>query len=297
MRALPLLALLASTAGCTGLATGVIADALAEGGGGVYATDDDPELVRAAVPSGLKIMESVLASEPDHTGLLLALCKGYGQYAYAFAEDDLEVAAEDDPGKAAPLRDRARRLWMRAHGYCRRGLAATHEGWNPDADGLAKLEEDDVGLAYWAAATWAGAIAVSKDPSLLADLDKAMALAERAAQLDGEYSDGAPHGLVGTLLAAIPGGDMKRAREELEKAAELAGPGKMLPVLSLARLGVKIKDRALVEKSMKRVLEFDIDSAPESRLENVLAQKRARRLQAEVADLFMDDPPAEGGQG
>ena len=39
----------------------------------VYGTDNDPELVRDALPFGLKTMESLLTVVPDHEGLLLRL--------------------------------------------------------------------------------------------------------------------------------------------------------------------------------------------------------------------------------
>src|SRR5512136_73929 len=61
-----------------------------------YGTDNDPELVRDALPFGLKTMESLLAVVPDHEGLLLTLCKGFTQYSYAFvqAEGDLLVNSD-----------------------------------------------------------------------------------------------------------------------------------------------------------------------------------------------------------
>src|SRR5262245_40314825 len=42
--------------------------------GDVFTSDDDPELVRDAIPFGLKTMESLLRENPRHLGLLLAAC-------------------------------------------------------------------------------------------------------------------------------------------------------------------------------------------------------------------------------
>ena len=65
---LALLAALAlASAGCCGLAAKVAARALTSGGD-AYATDDDPELVRDAVPFGLKTMEGVLESRAAERG-------------------------------------------------------------------------------------------------------------------------------------------------------------------------------------------------------------------------------------
>ena len=52
-------------------AIGKLGDALASGGS-VYQSDDDLELVAQALPFGLKLIESLLAEVPDHSGLLLA---------------------------------------------------------------------------------------------------------------------------------------------------------------------------------------------------------------------------------
>src|SRR5262245_23362409 len=55
-----------------------LGDALA-GGGNTFASDDDPELVKAAVPFSLKLIESLLAESPSHPGLLLAATSGFVQ--------------------------------------------------------------------------------------------------------------------------------------------------------------------------------------------------------------------------
>jgi len=57
------------------LAVNKVGNALA-GGGTTFASDDDPELVKAAVPFSLKLMESLLAENPRHEKLLLvyAVC-------------------------------------------------------------------------------------------------------------------------------------------------------------------------------------------------------------------------------
>ena len=108
-----LLAALALLSGCKSVALKFAADAAA-GTGDNYAKDDDPELVRAAVPFGLKTMEGVLDEKPRHEGLLTALTSGFTQFSYAFVQTDADIA--DLGGKleeARAGRDRARRPYSR----------------------------------------------------------------------------------------------------------------------------------------------------------------------------------------
>src|SRR3954467_15509575 len=71
------------------------ADALAQSGR-TFSSDDDPDLIKSAAPFSLKLMESILAEDPRHTGLLTAAASGFTQYAYAFVQEDAdEMEAHD----------------------------------------------------------------------------------------------------------------------------------------------------------------------------------------------------------
>ena len=81
MKTAKLIAILALVlnAGCIRkFAINKLGDALATSGA-VFASDDDPELIRDAAPFSLKLIESLLAETPNHTGLLLAAARGFTQ--------------------------------------------------------------------------------------------------------------------------------------------------------------------------------------------------------------------------
>src|SRR5258708_2227122 len=101
------------------------ANALAQSGA-TFAADDDPELVKAAAPFSLKLMESLLAENPRHAGLLEAAASGFTQYAYAFVQEDADETEPHDLAAAEAMRTRAKRLYLRAHGYGLRGLDVKH---------------------------------------------------------------------------------------------------------------------------------------------------------------------------
>src|SRR5258705_2758174 len=97
-----------------------LGDALAESGA-TYASDNDPTLVREALPFALKLIESLLDQSPRHPGLLLAAAGGFTQYTYAFVQEEADEAEDDDLAAAAALRERARKLYLRARDYGLRG--------------------------------------------------------------------------------------------------------------------------------------------------------------------------------
>src|SRR5271168_2150785 len=105
-----------------------LGDALA-GTGTTFASDDDPELIRSAVPFSLKLIESLLAENPRHEGLLLAAARGFTQYSYAFVQEDADETEDTDRVKATAMRARAAKLYLRARNYGLRGLEVKHAGF------------------------------------------------------------------------------------------------------------------------------------------------------------------------
>src|SRR5439155_20741076 len=85
------------------LAINRLGDALAESGA-TYASDNDPQLVRDALPFALKLVESPVEQSPRHRGLLLAAAGGFTQYAFAFVEQDADETQDHDVAASAALR-------------------------------------------------------------------------------------------------------------------------------------------------------------------------------------------------
>ena len=171
------------------MAVNRLGDALA-GGGTTFASDDDPELVKAAVPFSLKLIESLLAESPRHRGLLLGAASGFTQYSYAFVNQDADEREDSDLAAAEVLRARAKRLYLRARGYGLRGLALRQPDFEralrQDAKkALGNTTRAEVPFLYWTAAAWGAAIGVSKDdPALVSDQLLVEALIDRALLLD-----------------------------------------------------------------------------------------------------------------
>lgn len=268
--------------------------------GSSYASDDDPELVRDAVPFGLKTMEGLLEEKPHHVGLLTALASGFTQYGYAFVQGDGDRAdLEGRVDVARAGRDRARKLYLRARGYGLRGLDERRGGLaRALGDGkdvrkaLERAEKEDVPLLYWTASAWALAIANGKgDMALVAELPVPVAMMERALALDEAFGEGAIHEFFlayDATRSAAEGGGEARARAHYERALALSMNKKLGPHVAWAEgVLVKRQDRAEFTRVLQLVVRANPGEVPRYRLANVLAQRRARALLEHADDLFL----------
>ena len=268
----------------------------------VYGTDEDPELVRDALPFGLKTMESLLAVVPEHEGLLLTLCKGFTQYSYAFVQAEGDLLVNGDYARATGLHERALKLYLRARGYGLRGLEKRCRGISSELQfdpvkAAARIEKRDLPMLYWTAASWGSAISLGKDrPELLADLPAIRALMERGLALDEGYEQGAIHEAL-ILLDALPeamGGSEARARGHFARAVELSKDTRASPYVTLATtVSVLRQDRGEFERLLSRALEFDPDRDPAQRLVAIVLQRKARALLDRADEFFIDEtaPP------
>ena len=296
-----LLLLIGALAACSvkRMAVDIVGDALS-GGGDVYMTDDDPDLVREALPFGLKTYESLLDVLPGHEGLLLAAAKGFASYAYLLQEraDPLEAT---DLARARELRARASRLYLRGRDYALRGLEAAHPGFTvalreDAAAALAATDADDAAFLYWAGAAWAGALSAAKDDlDLIAELPTAGALVGRVLELDETFERGAAHEFFISYEGSRPGGSVAQARRHYQRALDISGGLRASVHLALAE-AVTVKEQNLAEfrSLIAAALAVDPDRTPELRLVNTIARRRAQWLESRIPDLFVD---ADGGEG
>jgi predicted anti-sigma-YlaC factor YlaD len=288
---------------CTGCslrdyALNEFADAVARSGT-TLASDEDPELIKAAAPFSLKLLESLLAEKPRHQGLLCAAASGFTQYAFAFVQQEADEVEAHDLAAAEALRTRARRLYLRARHYGLRGLEVEHPGLTNAvlADPRAAVRAAtgaELPLLYWTAAAWAAAISLSKDnPELVAQIPAMEALMDRALELDEGYAGGAIHTFFVTYEMSRPGapGDpAARARRHFEQAMVLSGGMDASPLVSLAEaVAVKQQDVKEFESLLNRALAIDPGADPDRRLLNLVMQRRARWLLSRKAELFLTD--------
>lgn len=292
------LAVAASGCSLKTYAINMVGNALSSGDS-VYETDDDLELVGAALPFGLKLTESLLAQSPNHPGLLLTACRGFVLYAYAYVSYPAEVASESDLEAADRGRARARRLYQRAFSYCSRGLERSYPGFGAEllADAAAasarvtpKHAERDLPWLYWTAASLGLAVAASPgDAAMLARLPDVQALLDRALELNDAWDAGALHEFKIVLAGATPGElDVDRIRRHYERALELSGGRSASAHIAYAEaVSVRRQNGAEFRALLERALAVDPDAMPADRLVNLLAHRRARWLSARADELIL----------
>ncbi len=243
---------------------------------------DDPETVRAGMPSYMLLMDSFVEGSPDDPKMLAAAANLYASYGAVFADDEI----------------RASRLTSRARNYALRGMCETYAascGW-PDMnyeefvaslDGVTAQHADTV-YAY-SFAMLAYLRAHSSDWNALAELPQAEALIKRYLEISGDAANNAAHMYLGILLTLMPpalGGKPEEARIHFEKAIQLSAGRDLGAKVEYAKGYAKLLyERELHDRLVNEVL----DASPYEdglTLLNVLAQEEAEKLRAEANDYF-----------
>jgi TRAP transporter T-component len=294
-RCLLLICLSALLASCSPkhAAVSLLADNVTSGDG-VMVTDDDPELVREALPFGLKVYESLLVEVPEHDGLLEALAKGYTAYGYLL-QHEADMIDDRDLLRARQLRARAALHYRRGRDFALRALDLRHPGFtetlrdDPD-HALADTTEADLNALYWAGAAWAAAVSTAKDDmGLVGDLPLAGKLVARVLALDESYDDGRAHEFFIAYEGSRPNGSAAEARAHYQRALALSQGKRASVHLALAE-SVVLREQNLAEFKdlIAAALAVDPDREPSLRLVNTIARQRAEWLRARLPDLFFD---------
>ena len=278
------------------MAVNSLGNALASGTSG-FASDEDPELVAAAVPFGLKTIESLLAESPRHRGLLLAAASGFTQYSFGFVQQEADYVEARDLARATELRERARKLYLRSQRYGLRGLEADFPGFEQRlrADRAAALRpcrKKHAPLLYWTGLSWFAAISLAKtDSELSADQALAEALLRRADELDPGWDKGSIQEFYVAWegRGEAVGGSYERARERFQRALSYSRGRRASPYVGLAEsVAVAQQKRGEFEELLKQALAVDVDAEPDLRLSNLIYQKRARWLLSRADELFIE---------
>lgn len=262
-----------------------------------FERDDDPELIRDAIPANIKLIEAMLESDPQNVQLLSTLSQLYASYTFGYIEPEL-----DKPGQTqkAALRERINRLYMRGIQYGERALVELASSCKKGLENasaldacLEDLDKEDVPALFWYGFNLAAYI--NRNLNSVAALaqgvnvEKSMA---RVIALDENYTFGCSHVLLMAFYGSrspMVGGNPERAKQHYERALALNNKQFWLADVFYARyVLVQNDDQAGFEALMKDISERTASEAasPRLRLYNSLAKNRAKLYLASVEEFF-----------
>jgi hypothetical protein len=262
-----------------------------------FERESDVDLMRAAIPGQLTMLESFLYVDPENPKLLFFSARGYCDYSYGFLEDDLETLELGGRfAEADHLTRRLGNLYLRCRDYALRLLGKSwekdfHKNIQAFEKRVKNASKSDVpGMFYVARGMGSAIQMMQEDMEMVAYLPVVKLLFERCVQLDEKYMFAGGHMALGGLNASIPeafGGNTQVAKKHFDRAIELTqGKLLMFKVLYATMYAKTVQDRTLFHSTLEQVLGTPTNTWPEYRLANELAHIRARRYLAQEGEWF-----------
>jgi hypothetical protein len=281
LRALLTFVGLLSLSGC-GVVVSNVSAGVADDLSSAILNQDDPELVREALPAYLLLIDSFVRANPENSATLAAGSQLYAAYGAAFV---------DDPA-------RARTLTAKARSYGNRALCAAEKDacdleqleFSRYAETIQTLGQSDVDALYsYSVANLAWIRTHSNDFAALAELPKVELALEHLMTLDaGEHAASASMylGILKTLRPAALGGDPEGGRMWFERGISLSGGRDLAIKVEYARSYARqLYDRELHDRLLNEVLSSDVIQ-PDLLLSNLLALEQAQELLNSADEYF-----------
>lgn len=265
--------------------------------------EDDVRLVAEVFPTVLKTYEILHLSNPKHRGLAVMSGSLYIMYANAFVQTPADYIPETEFQRKNLEYFRAKKFYLRGAGYVMESLDGVYKGF---AEAMAHYTEEkvasflmrcrtaDVESLYWAACGILGAFSLDPmDTDTFSAVPGAVAMLERAAELDLAFNDGAIWETLAAFYAAAPdslGGGMEKADAAYRKALELSsGQRPSVYILYAQSFCVPTQDSVGFDEALENALAIDPDTQPNNKLTIALSQEKARWLQNMKGDYFLGD--------
>lgn len=292
--------LLFSACSINKMAMKAVSDALTgDGSSDVFTGDSDPQLVGDAIPFAIKMYESLLASNPEHQGLINMTGSMFVMYANAFVQGPAERLPRSMPAERQAEIDRAKKLYIRGLTLLYRGLDLKYPGFDSAFKKgvlpgiLAKMKKEDVAALYWSAAAGLSAYSLNPfDMGLGVRIPEFFALVERAYALNPDFNTSALDEFFFLFYASVPagmGGDREKAEGFYKKALEKSRGLLAGPYVSYAQaICVPAQDYNKFKELLDTALAIDPDIDTANRLVNILAQKKAKYLLDNASYFFID---------
>lgn len=263
--------------------------------------EDDIELVAQVFPTVLKTYEMLHLSNPKHRGLAVMTGSLYIMYANAFVQTPADYILETQFEEKNIQYLRAKKLYLRGANYVLASLDTVYPGLTQITAPamqetctavLKKCKHEDAESLYWAGSGFLGAFAL--DPMDTAVLDAAagaVAMLERAAELDPSFNEGAIWEVLAAFYAAAPealGGGLEKAEYAYRQALALShGNRPSVHILYAQSFCTAAQDVQGFDEALEKALAIDPETQPENKLTIALSRRKAAWLKAHKEDFFL----------
>lgn len=262
----------------------------------MFMGDDDPELIRDALPFTMKMYESLAAKDSTNPELLLATGKLFALYAQAFVLFPSDTLPDSSVQQKKAAAKRAKKLFLRGRDYVLRGLDVKYPGIQKQIksgasdSALARVSAADTNYLYWSGVAWMGAIAADRsDLALALTMKKAFALIKKLQSIDEQYGSGSVNEILCTYYSSVPkslGGDTALARQHLTKSIALSKSSRVSAFVTGAALALKKSKRDEFESMLNNALAVNVNEYPDMKLQNVIYQQKAKWMQSKIDTYF-----------
>jgi hypothetical protein len=246
----------------------------------------DYEVARLAAAAQLARVEGLIAQERRDPELLALAARGWCRHAFYIVWDDREVAEElGDDSAALYHAERALGGFERAGHYARELAELWAPGYSTEDAGKLSAyltenfsEPEQAPSLMWAGCAELGRAFNEVDVARATKARKAAAaLLEHSLALDDSAGDGFAELMLAAATALEPGSSRDSVAAHLERARRQSGKRLLLVDVAQAMLvDCRAGDEAALVGRLTGVLRAG-DVAPEHRLDNLVAKRRARR--------------------
>lgn len=291
--------ILTTLSSCSRIIVNKVSDALSgTGEGSVFTRDNDPELMRDALPLALKMYEALLDANPEHVELHRATASAFVSYSYAFIQFPADTLPTSDISKKKQMLQRSKKMYIRAREYALDGLELQYpsfrKGLSANSDStLALVEKEDVSMLYWAGMAWFGAFTADKfDMKLALSVPKAVKIMKRVEALDPDFGNGALDEFFISFYGAMPksmGGDVEKAKHHFERAVTLSKGKSAGPYTAYATaVMIPAQDRTQYEALLKKAKKIKPHEVQDELLYRTIQHEKAVWYLNHIDDYFIE---------
>lgn len=244
----------------------------------------DLGIAEVSIGSNLKLLETILKSDPENEHYLFLATVGYASYALGFVEDNSQ--------------ERARLFYLRSRDYGMKILNRNIKFANAQnvsieefQSALESFSKDEIPTIFWTAAAWGSYISLNlTDPDAIADLQKVESMMKYVSEKEPNYFYGGAHFFLGTLAGSRPqmlGGNPEISKQHFEECLKINSGKFLMTYVYYARsYAVQTQNKELFEQCLTAVDTTSLDVLPQARLSNAVAKKKAVLLREKIDELF-----------